>query len=143
MVPGSSDSSNRHSKKPPSKKGPPAAADVKGTSHRSVRTSADRMEVIVNLSREKGLSRQVSERIFRARASSTNSLYQLRWGQFVKWCRANRYSAIRPSVDTLCKFFIFLWEEKKLAVGTIKGFRSVLHSVLRHNNINGAESGHF
>lgn len=50
--------------------------------------------------------------------------------------QGKQISAIRPSVDTLCKFFIFLWEEKKLAVGTIKGFRSVLHSVLRHNNIN-------
>ena len=136
VVPGPSGTSRGHSKKSPSKKGPPTAADGKGLTSRPVRTSADRMEVILKLAREKGLSKKVSERIVGARATSTNSLYQLRWSQFVKWCRENRFSAVRPSIDTICKFFIFLWEDKKLSVGTIKGFRSVLHSVLRHNAIN-------
>ena len=51
------------------------------------------------------------------------------------WCREHKYSATRPSTDTLCKFFIHLWEDKKLAIGIIRGFRSVLQSVLRHNDI--------
>ena len=136
VVPGSSGPTNRHPKNPPSKERPPAAADVKGSAHRTVRTSADRMEVVLGLTREKGLSKKVSERIFKSRATSTNSLYQVRWSQFVKWCKEHRFSAIRPSINTICKFFIYLWEERKLSVGTIKGFRSVLHSVLRHTGIN-------
>ena len=136
VVPRPGRSSDRRPKNPPSKEGPPTAADVKGSTHRPVRTSADRMEVVLGLTREKGLSKKVSERIFRARATTTNSLYQVRWSQFVRWCRENRFSAVRPSIDTICKFFIFLWEDRKLSVGTIKGFRSVLHSVLRHNEIN-------
>ena len=51
------------------------------------------------------------------------------------WCRSHKYSASKPSIDTVCKFLIYLWEDRRLAVSTIKGFRSVLHSVLRHNNI--------
>ena len=51
------------------------------------------------------------------------------------WCRKNKLSAIRPSVNSICKFFIYLWEEK-LAIGTIKGFRSVLQSVFRHVDFN-------
>ena len=136
VVPGSSGASHRRSENPPSKERPPAAADVKSSSHRTVRSSADRMEVVLGLTRNKGLSRKVSERIVGARATSTNSLYQVRWSQFAKWCKEKKLSAIRPSVDTICKFFIFLWEERNLSVGTIKGFRSVLHSVLRHNDIN-------
>ena len=59
----------------------------------------------------------------------------MRWKQFVDWCRVHKYSATRPSTDTICKFLIHLWEDRKLAVGTIRGFRSMLHSVLRHNKI--------
>ena len=136
VVPRSHRHASRHPKSSSPKKRPPPATSVKSTSHRVVHTSANRLEVILNLTREKGLSAKVSERIFKARATSTNSLYQLRWGQFVKWCKDNRYSAIRPSIDTICKFFIFLWEERKLSIGTIKGFRSVIQSVLRHNDIN-------
>ena len=51
------------------------------------------------------------------------------------WCRSHKYSASKPSIDTVCKFLIYLWEDRRLAVSTIKGFRSVLHSVLRHNGI--------
>ena len=93
------------------------------------------MEVVLQLARKKGLSSKVAKRLLKARANSTNALYQLRWKEFVGWCRSHKYSATRPSIDTICKFLIFLWEDKKLAVGTIKGYRSVLHSVLRHTNI--------
>ena len=48
------------------------------------------------------------------------------------WCSKKKLSALKPSVNSLCEFFIYLWEVKKLAVSTIKGFRSVLQSVLRH-----------
>ena len=127
------------SQNPPLKERPSPSTKVKSSTSGSVRSSDDRMEVIIKLTRKKGLSEKVSNRIIKARASTTNTLYQLRWKQFANWCKEHRYSAVRPSTDTLCKFFIYLWEVKKLAVSTIKGFRSVLHSVLRHNGINVSE----
>ena len=135
MVPGSHGTSSRRPESSSQKKGSTTTTDVKGSSSGSVRSSTDRLEVVVKLARKKGLSEKVSRRICNARATSTNTLYQLRWKQFANWCKDNKYSAVRPSTDTICKFFIHLWEVKKLAVGTIKGFRSVLHSVLRHNGM--------
>ena len=116
-------------------KGSSDSASRKSTAPKSPHTSSDRVETIIRLGRAKELSGQVSQRIIAARRPSTNELYQVRWKQFVLWCRKNKVSAIRPSVNNLCKFFIHLWEDKNLAVGTIKGFRSTLHSVLRHTNL--------
>ena len=54
-----------------------------------------------------------------------------RWAVFVTWCRENKISPSRPSIDKIFRFLNFLWKEK-LGVGTIKGYRSTLNSVLRH-----------
>ena len=135
VVPRPSKPTSGRSKVSSSEDGSSVTANVKIPTPRIVRSSSDRLETVIRLGREKGLSESVTKRIFSARSASTNALYQLRWKQYVRWCRDNKYSAIRPSTNSLCKFFIYLWEVKKLAVGTIKGFRSVLQSVLRHNEL--------
>ena len=93
------------------------------------------METIQGLTKHKDLSKIVSKAIFESRRQSTNTLYQKRWATYVAWCRARKLSASRPSINSLCKFFIFLFEEKGLAVDTIRCYRSTLHSVLRHRGI--------
>ena len=110
------------------------SASKQGSSSRTPHSSTNRLETILRLGRTKDFSREVSRRIFGARAKPTNALYQIRWRQYVLWCQNKKLSALKPSVNSLCEFFIYLWEEKKLAVSTIKGFRSVLQSVLRHVN---------
>ena len=135
VVPRSSRSSGRLSKISSSEARSPATTSKQSSTSRAIHSSSDRLETILRLGRAKGFSDAVTRRVFKARANSTNALYQLRWRQYVSWCRENKLSAIRPSVDSVCKFLIYLWEDKKLAVGTIKGFRSVLHSVLRHTGL--------
>ena len=135
VVPRLDRSASRSAKGSTHKKRSTPTADDEGSTSRSGSSSSDRLETVISLSRKKGLSEKVSKRIFNARATSTNALYQIRWKTYVKWCRKNKVSAVNPSVNSLCKFFIHLWEDRKLAVGTIKGFRSVLQSVLRHNNL--------
>ena len=136
VVPRPSRTSSGRSKDTASEKRLAKSTSKQGSSSRSPHASSNRMETILRLGRAKALSENVIKRVFRARAQSTNALYQLRWSQYVAWCRKNKLSAIRPSVNSICKFFIYLWEEKKLAIGTIKGFRSVLQSVLRHVDFN-------
>ena len=102
-------------------------------------SSSDRLETVIRFGRTKGLSEDSTRTIFGARRPSTNHLYQHRWSIYYKWCRDNKKSASRPSLNTLCQFFIFLRRVKKYAVGSIKGFRSMLQTVLRHVNINVAQ----
>ena len=132
VVPGSSRSSSGLPKGPSSEARSVASTSKQNSASRSPHSSSDRLETILRLGRAKGFSETISKRLFNARSVSTNALYQLRWKQYVSWCRSNKLSAIRPSVNSLCKFFIHLWEDKKLSVGTIKGFQSVVQSVLRH-----------
>ena len=87
------------------------------------------------MTKHKDLSPLVSKAIYESRRPSTNALYQRRWATFVQWCRARGVSASRPSINSLCEFFLFLFEEKKLVVSTIKCYRSTLHSVLRHTGL--------
>ena len=132
VVSGSSQPSGRGSEGPSSKERLASTTSKQSSSPRTPHSSSNRLETILRLGRAKSLSGEVTKRVFNSRSKSTNALYQLRWSQYVKWCRKNKLSALRPSVNSICKFFIYLWEEKKFAVGTIKGFRSVLQSVLRH-----------
>ena len=43
--------------------------------------------------------------------------------------------ASRPTVNSICEFFIYLFEDKGLCVNTIRCYRSTLHSVLRHTGL--------
>ena len=98
-------------------------------------SSVSRLETIQGLTRHKELSRVVSKAIYDSRKQSTNALYQRRWATYISWCRKRKLSASRPSINSLCEFFIFLFEEKGLAVDTIRCYRSTLHSVLRHTGM--------
>ena len=99
-------------------------------------SSSDRLATVVRFGRAKNLSEEVSRQIFGARKASTNRLYQYRWSIYFKWCQDHKYSASRPSVNSLCEFFIYLKKVKKYATDSIRGFRSMLHTVLRHIDFN-------
>ena len=98
--------------------------------------SSNRMETLHRFLRHKGRSLKVSSAICESRGSNTNALYQQRWATFVSWCRARKLSASRPSINSICEFLLFLFEEKGLAVSTILGFKATLQSVHRHTGLN-------
>ena len=107
----------------------------KGKTQKSPHSTTCRMETLQRLTKFKDLSKKVSKAIYESRKPSTNVLYQKRWATFVQWCRAHKVSASKPSINSICEFFIYLFEEKKLVVSTIRCFRSTLHSVLRHTGL--------
>ena len=47
-------------------------------------------------------------------------------------CPEREMDPIDPSVMILADFFSFLFEEKKLAVVSVKGYRSAISSMLKH-----------
>ena len=95
-------------------------------------SSSSRLETVLRFTRTKRLSERVSNKIFNARRPSTNALYQYRWSIYYHWCRRHKLSAARPSINTVCEFLIYLKEERKMATDTIRGYRSMLQTVLRH-----------
>ena len=48
------------------------------------------------------------------------------------WCLEREMDPIDPSVMALADFLIFLFEEKKLAPVSVKGYRSAISSTLKH-----------
>ena len=135
VVSGPSVPSVRTSKDSSSQAGPSFTAPSKGQTQKPPHASVSRLETMQGLAKHKDLSKIVSKAIFESRRPSTNNLYQRRWATYVAWCRSRKLSASRPTINSICEFLIFLFEEKKLAVDTIRCYRSTLHSVLRHTGI--------
>ena len=135
VVPGPSGLSNRGTQTASSKTGPVDTAPGKGKTSKPPHASSSRMETMQRLTKHREFSSIVSKSIYEARKPSTNSLYQKRWATFVQWCRTHKCSASRPSINSICEFFIYLFEVKGLVVNTIRCYRSTLHSVLRHTGL--------
>ena len=125
----------RQSKEVASQAGSSNTTPRKGRASKPPQSSVSRMETIVRFARTKKLSSKISGAICSARGTSTYSFYQQRWATFYNWCKRNKHSSSRPSVNSLCEFFLYLFEEKQMAVDTIRGYRSTLHSVFRHTGL--------
>ena len=135
VVPGSEKISNRTSSSSSSQAGPSRSTPRKDKASQHPHASTSRLETLQRLVKHKELSKKVSKAIFESRKPSTNELYQRRWATYVQWCRSNKVSASRPTINTICEFLIFLFEVKGLVVSTIRCYRSTLHSVLRHTGL--------
>ena len=61
-------------------------------------------------------------------------MYQSRWTVFLRWCKKNKRSSSRADVIKVSEFLCYLFNEKKLSVPSIKGYRSVLANVFRHSD---------
>ena len=135
MVPESPSSSGRHTEDVASQTRPFVAACGEGSSSKPPHATSDRLQTVVRLARAKKFSSKVSGRLCRARGPSTNGLYQRQWQTFYRWCRQHQHSPTKPSLNSVCEFFIYLWEQKKFSVSTIKVYRAMLQSVLRHSGL--------
>ena len=107
-------------------------ATVREASSQPPRAKPSRLETLHLLLRNKGLSRDTFDPIFKARCKATNQLYQRQWLTYWSWCREKGVSCTRTSINNICKFILFLRRKKKFSVQTIKGYRSMLASMLRH-----------
>ena len=132
VVPRSHRASSRHSKKSTPTKRSLEATSGRSSSSKPPHASSDRMETLFRLVRSRGFCSENAQQMFRSKRSTTNRLYQQRWSIYFSWCQSKGVSSTRTTVNNICSFLCFLWYEKKYAVSTIKGFRSMLVSVLRH-----------
>ena len=79
-----------------------------------------------------GFSKKSAERVCATKRASTQSLYNYRWNAWMDWSLEREMDPINPSVTALADFLIFLFEEKKLAPVSVKGYRSAISSMLKH-----------
>lgn len=78
---------------------------------------------------EKGIPEQSAQRAAEARRASTRSTYDARLRFFFEWCSKQNLDPLQTSVGELSLFFNYLFEEKKLKVSTISGYRAAISAV--------------
>ena len=107
------------------------SSDSKGrTPQRSRHVPPTRLAVIRQALRKKRFSSKASSLIANARRQSTTTVYDAKWKVFADWCARRKVDPTDPSARRLADFFVFLFEEKKLAISTIKGYRSMISHTL-------------
>ena len=119
----------------PSKKRSAKAARQMEVPPKPPHATSDRMETVHGFLRHSGYSREVASSIIGSKQDSTNALYQRQWSVFRQWCRENGFSASRVSLDQIGRFFRYLRYDRRSAVSTIKTYRSMLATTLRHVDV--------
>jgi hypothetical protein len=89
------------------------------------------MALIERSVREKQFSEKVASRIAKSRRPSTRIVYDAKWNIFSNWCKSRSFNPEHPSMNNLASFFLYIFEDKELAVSTIKGYRSMLSNTLK------------
>lgn len=119
-----------------SPKAPPESRSIvtKGrTPHISRHVPITRLAVIRKALRKKRFSERASELIASARRKSTGIVYDAKWKVYTRWCTRRKVDPLDPSPRRLADFLLFLFDVKKLAISTIKGYRSMLSHTLAFN----------
>ena len=110
---------------------PSVSATGAASSYQPGNASSSRLDIIKRSIRERNFSQKVASRIAQSRRRSTRIVYDSKWTVFSDWCHARSINPECPSVARIADFFLFLFEDKDLAVSTIKGYRSMLSNTLK------------
>lgn len=79
---------------------------------------------------QEGFSEKATSYADRCIRESSHSIYAGRWRVFSDWCSEEQVNTLRPSASQLIDFLIYLFEDRKLSVSSIKGYRSAISHVL-------------
>ena len=82
-----------------------------------------------------GFSNSAANRISQPIAESSSKVYDGRWRGWCDWCAKLKINPVNPSIPQVADFFVFLFEEEKMAISTITGYRSAMASVLHNRNV--------
>ncbi|XP_068244850.1 uncharacterized protein, partial [Palaemon carinicauda] len=123
------------SKKPSSMSEASQTAPLREVSSKPPRSSTNCLQTIEKLVRARGFSAQAARAITRARRVSSQRVYQSKWETFRAWCKQHKVSSTTTSVSQIADFLLSLRHDAKLAVSSIKGYRSMLSAVCRHRGI--------
>ena len=80
-----------------------------------------------------GISESVARRIYSAKRSSTNNLYDYRWKSWLDWCIGREVDPFNPSVNifTIFREFLISLHDKNFSPATVKGYRSAISTTLK------------
>ena len=70
--------------------------------------------------KERGFSEVVVQKLVISQRQSSVGVYES------KWCHSKQINPVQATVQQLTDFLIFLFEEKKLAISSIQGYRSCI-----------------
>ena len=93
--------------------------------------TSSRLDIIKRSVRERNFSQKVASRIAQSRRRSTRIVYDSKWKVFSDWCGTRSINPECPSVTRIADFLLFLFEEKQLAISTVKGYRSMLSNTFK------------
>ena len=110
---------------------PSVSATGSASSSQPGNATPSRLEFIKRSIRERSFSVKVASRIAESRRQSTRIVYDSKWAIFSDWCGARSVNHECPSITQIADFLLFLFEEKHLAVSTVKGYRSMLSNTLK------------
>ena len=116
---------------PSPSEGPSFSVSGSSVSREPRDVASSRMALIERSVREKQFSSKVASRIAKSRRPSTRIVYDAKWNIFSNWCKSRSFNPEHPSMNNLASFLLYLFEEKELAVSTIKGYRSMLSNTLK------------
>ena len=88
------------------------------------------LEIISKRLQQKGFSGRVAERISQPVKVSSGKVYQSKWSGFCSWCQGRKIDLEQTTVPEIADFFNHLFEEKKLAISTIEGYRTAINKVI-------------
>ena len=94
-----------------------------------VASQPSRLEVIKGFHQERGFSEAVAQRLAISQRQSSAVVYESKWKVFGEWCHVKQINPVKATVQQLADFLIFLFEEKKLAISSIQGYRSCISKV--------------
>ena len=95
----------------------------------SVESQPSRLEVIKGFHKERGFSEAVAQRLATSQRQSSAGVYESKWKVFGELCHVKQINPVNATVQQLADFLIFLFEEKKLAISSIQGYRSCISKV--------------
>ena len=134
VVPGPIRSPNRLSNNSPTSAEAAQADLLTPLSSASLESQPSPLEVIKGFHKERGCpearhNSAVAQRLAITQRQSSAGVYESKWKVFGEWCHVKQINPVKATVQQLADFLIFLFEEKKLAISTIQGYRSCISTV--------------
>ena len=115
---------------------PSDTAVQQGTSQESDQPKPTRLAPRAAAIKEQGFSSPVASQIEAPQRSSTRTVYEAKWADFVRWCESSQVDFRSPSVKQIADFLLHLFQEKNLQPSTIDGYRSAIADKLGNSSLN-------
>ena len=81
-----------------------------------------------------GFSEAVIERMNKVHTDATNKVYLSQWRLFEAWCVQRCIDPLQATSVCICDFFLYLFNERKVQVRTIEGYRSAITFILKRSS---------